>query len=670
MKISFKMRIVIPVVLLVCVAFLVSNLLVFSSVKKEVKTVAQENALQQLEKYSYEIKSRLEAGIQVSKTMADFAESITKDGGNLSPESIMNILITILRTNPQLSDAWIVWEPDEYNDTISDKGSESYVNKRYFAPMAYRNGDKIAKYYAESMESTDGKSDWYQVPLKTGKITISEPTEFNIEGKIFKLSTISVPIKVNGKIIGVAGVDIGMDFLIGLINKIKLYETGYAFLFSNKFYVLAHPVENIIGRYGRDNYEAAYQNSRLLKNYFITTLSEKTGVESRIIMHPFQINETDSIFTIASVVPEKEILAFLVAIKLKAIVVTFISVIIISLLVFWIVARLVTKLGGEPDHVIELMSHISKGDFTREIKVAANDNFSLMYSVKMMVNELRILLRQVIENAGSLRDTSTNLSSGANELSAGTISQSESSTQIASATAEMTQTTHAIAQNLSDISVYSSETAEKATHSKESVHESTNGVLKIKDTVDASSALVQELSVSSEQIIEIVSVISDIADQTNLLALNAAIEAARAGDQGRGFAVVADEVRKLAERTQTATTEISELVNSTQKGIKNVTASMSDVKVNVDMGVKMSQQVAESLDVIVESVNSLEEMVSSISSATSEMASTSGQIQMDIDAVATVSEEITMTANHIAESSSNLEKMSDNMRDLVKQFKI
>jgi len=234
----------------------------------------------------------------------------------------------------------------------------------------------------------------------------------------------------------------------------------------------------------------------------------------------------------------------------------------------------------------------------------------------------------------------------------------------------MTQTTQEIAQNLSDISVYSAETSDKAKHSKESVNESTEGVMKIKNTVDLSSQLVTKLGTSSEQIIEIVSVISDIADQTNLLALNAAIEAARAGEHGRGFAVVADEVRKLAERTQTATTEISELVTKTQSGIKNVISSMTEVKGNVDEGVKLSELVAESLDVIVESVNSLEEMVTSISSATSEMASTSNQIQMDIDAVATVSSEITDTSNHIAESSSNLENMSDDMKSLVSQFKI
>ena len=347
------------------------------------------------------------------------------------------------------------------------------------------------------------------------------------------------------------------------------------------------------------------------------------------------------------------------------------------LLALGITFFLTRAITGALYSLISVAGMVAKGDLTPKIDTSRNDEIGqLAKAFRTMVEGLQNVVKQVLLTAERVSSSSQQLSSSAEEMNATTQEVSSTVQQIAQGaegTARQVEETSKTmeqmsasvgqvatgAQQAASASVQANQTAQRGS---ESSKEAVIKMNKIFQSVTNSAGVVKKLGERSEQISEIVNVITDIADQTNLLALNAAIEAARAGEAGRGFAVVAEEVRKLAEGSAKAADQIARLIKEIQRETTEAVAAIETGSKEVTEGREVITKSGEAFGEIAKAVENTASMVEQISAATEQMAAGTKQVVKSVDDIASTAEE---AASATEETSASTEEMTAAMEELT-----
>lgn len=283
--------------------------------------------------------------------------------------------------------------------------------------------------------------------------------------------------------------------------------------------------------------------------------------------------------------------------------------------------------------------------------------------------EILRVANEIDSVAVSLDSASGNLFERISETTSGAHIQKERTTETAVAIEEMNATVLEVAKNAGNAASSAAACNDRVDEGSSVVSETITAISKVNSEAVELNKQMAFLGKQAEDIGSVIRVISDIADQTNLLALNAAIEAARAGDAGRGFAVVADEVRKLAEKTTTATREVSEAVNSIQGSTQSVADGVNKAAAAVGEGIAKAEASGEVLISIRAMMEEALGEVTAIAAATEEQSASSEQISKASSEINQITEEGVETLSSAITAVEDLQKMVVTLRSLTEEMK-
>ena len=637
-------------------------------------------------RYGATTQANLEVGMDAARTMAQVFEAL-KRSGNPDRDVMDAILKQVLEKNSGFLGTWSCWEPN----ALDGKDSE-YINMpgsdatgRYI-PYWNRGSGRIT---VEPLldYNTPGAGDYYLLALKSGTDQILEPYLYPIGGKEVMLTSIVVPIKVGGKVLGVAGVDIALDALTELLRDIKPYGTGYGYIVSNGGLLVAHPKKDIIGkdfieRQGEGVRKPIREALKQGKKYSFHRVSELTNMASFQILTPIHVGKTTTPWSFIISVPEKTIQKEARGLILSIITIGAVAVLIIGGAIWWISNSIVTPIRKVVNGLKDIAE--GEGDLTKRLDIKSKDEVGELAGwFDLFMENLQGIIRDSVQHTQSVDESSTALLNIAGHLAKGSDEASELSMNASSASEQMSSNVSAVAAVMEEASTNISMVATASEEMSATINEITENSERaraisedaVKQATETSEQMA-DLKQSAIEISKVTETIHEISEQTNLLALNATIEAARAGEAGKGFAVVANEIKDLASQTAQATQDIKikieniqNTTNSSVDRIGTITGVVEDIhQIISTIATAVEEQSATTSEIAV-NIAQVADGVQDANRNVTESSNASQSVAEDIARLNDTAGTVADNAGEINAQSEYLKKMANELQELLGKFK-
>ncbi|GAA0299865.1 methyl-accepting chemotaxis protein [Rhodovulum strictum] len=658
------------------------------TVERQVMELATEKAGVVAQKVAVHITEATAAGAALGGSIAGY---LGTEGANTA--NVIEMLKAVPAHNDSLYSAWMAGLPDGTTDAYLG-GTEGRNADGVFTPYWTRSaaGPLVFQTFPIVVEEQ-----WFALPMETGQGVITE-AYLSTEGRL--LTSAAMPIRVEGRIVGIAGVDIVLSDLTAMLGAFDAFPGGRVMLVDEGGKWLANPdsdkLTQAYGDTGGDFVLAALSDgqprairglpdgSTRLVYPFTAPGMHKTwaailDVPSAVFTGPVRSAVSDSVLSgalillmalgtilVASTAMVRRPLARMLAAvdelasgiydkpvpgadrrdEIGAMAAS-VEALRQGLLEKEALEAGQDRLRAEQAKVVDTLASSLKGLAQGNLDIEIRDRFpggydQLRVDFNEAVARLAGLIRSISDSARSIAASVREITDSSTDLSHRTESSAATLEETAAALNEMTTAVRGAAHGARQADALVADANQKA--------QTSSGV--VDETVSAMSAI----EASSEKITTIINVIDDIAFQTNLLALNAGVEAARAGETGRGFAVVASEVRGLAQRSSDAAREITALISQSRSQVSH--------------GVELVGRVDEALQSIIASIGDIARHVGDIATSTDDQASGIDDINVSVAHLDRTQQQNAAMFEETVAACTALDQEARGLSDLVGQFRI
>ncbi|BBP64575.1 chemotaxis transducer [Pseudomonas sp. Cab53] len=491
---------------------------------------------------------------------------------------------------------------------------------------------------------------WFVCPQTQGRVCVTEPYAVEVEGHKTLMSSISVPLVVDGKTLGV----VGMDISLSTLQELAAHLAADLYAGQSEIRILSASGQ-VAGQGGTVS---------------AASIDVRQAVQTVTGNAPWQLQIR---------VPQEQVQA--PALKMQAQLddkrrqENWFNLGLgllaggCGLLLIWLSAYGVTR---PLLNVVRLLDAIAEGDgdLTRRLPHERHDELGqLARGFNRFLDTLQPIIRNIQQASQDTRDNADTSARVAEEVSAGMRQQYQEVELAATALHQMSVSAQEVARH-SHQAADAAAAADHASRSGQELFANAAGSIETLDRrLETTLGQVKALADNSQQINQVLDVICAIAQQTNLLALNAAIEAARAGEQGRGFAVVADEVRHLASNTQASVEQIRSVIEALQQLSLEVVQSTQQSRELARGSVIHVEQTHGALQHIANAVEVIEHMNQQIASAALEQSTVVEDISHRVSDIRVISETLTSRMQDASQASHSLYDMANHQQQLVGHFR-